>query len=154
MQKLKILSGHEVIKDIIITELNQINTPGGNVLHGIKATSSCYFGFGEAYFSQIDSGAIKAWKRHKKMCLNLIVPIGEIKFILFDDRDKFNKQFHEVTISKKNYSRLTVPPNIWVGFQGRSNSQSLLLNIANIEHDKNEVDRLDVNGIKYDWSKS
>ena len=55
-----------MIKDVIVTRLNVIDTPGGNVLHGMKKSSSGYSGFGEAYFSQIDRGAIKAWKRHKK----------------------------------------------------------------------------------------
>ena len=58
----------------------------------MKETSAGYAGFGEAYFSQVDKGAIKAWKRHKKMTLNLLVPVGEIKFVLFDDREASNTQ--------------------------------------------------------------
>ena len=140
-----------MIKDIVVTHLDVIDTPGGHVMHGMKETSVGYAGFGEAYFSQVDKGAIKAWKRHKKMTLNLVVPVGKIKFVLFDDREVSNTQFQEVIISKDNYCRLTIPPMVWVGFQGLSDNGSILLNIANIEHDPGEVDRLEVDKINYDW---
>lgn len=141
-----------MIKDVIITRLKIVDTPGGNVMHGIKETSVGFVGFGEAYFSQINNNAIKAWKRHKKMTLNLIVPVGKIKFVLFDDRGESNTFFQEVVISKNNYCRLTIPPMVWVGFQDLSEEGSMLLNIANIEHNPNEVDRLEIDNLNYDWS--
>jgi dTDP-4-dehydrorhamnose 3,5-epimerase len=146
--------GLEMIEDVLITYLDVIDTPGGNVMHGMKVTSAGYKGFGEAYFSQVDEGAIKAWKRHKKMTLNLMVPVGKIKFVLFDDREATKTRFQEVIISIDNYCRLTVPPKIWMGFQGLSDGGSSLLNIANIEHNPVEVDRLEIEKINYDWSIS
>jgi dTDP-4-dehydrorhamnose 3,5-epimerase len=146
--------GPVVIKDVIITHLDVIDTPGGNVMHGMKETSTGYVGFGEAYFSQVNKGVIKAWKRHKIMTLNLIVPVGKIRFVLFDDRGVTSNQFQEVIVSKDNYCRLTVPPMIWVGFQSLSNDRSILLNIANVEHNFNEVDREKISKINYDWSIS
>ena len=143
-----------MINDALITQLDVIDTPGGNVMHAMKETSAGYAGFGEAYFSQVDKGIIKAWKRHKNMTLNLVVPVGEIKFVLFDDRDVSNTRFQEIIISRKNYCRLTVPPMVWMGFQGLSNDGSMLLNIANIEHDPGEVDRLEIDKMNYNWSIS
>jgi len=145
--------GLAMIKDVIITKLDTIDALGGQVMHAMKESSVGYEGFGEAYFSQVDKGAIKAWKRHKKMTLNLLVPVGKIRFVLFDDREISKPQFQEVIISKDNYYRLTVPPMIWLGFQGLFSGPSLLLNIANIEHDPNEVDRREINKINYKWSK-
>ena len=142
-----------MIKDVVITHLDVIDTPGGNVLHAMKGSSAGYSGFGEAYFSQVDKGAVKAWKRHKKMTLNLVVPVGAIKFVLFDDRDMSNIQFQEIIISRDNYCRLTVPPMIWMGFQGLSDDGSMLLNIANIEHDAYEVDKKNIEQIKFNWDK-
>ena len=126
-----------MLKGVIITPLEIIHTPGGNVMHAMKNSSLGFSGFGEAYFSKIDGGAIKGWKRHKEMTLNLVVPIGEIKFVLFDDRNGL-KQFQEIVISKSNYCRLTIPPMIWVGFQGLYDDASTILNIANIEHNPEE----------------
>jgi dTDP-4-dehydrorhamnose 3,5-epimerase len=141
-----------MIKDLLVTKLDVIETLGGNVLHGMKKTSDGYSGFGEAYFSQIEKGIVKAWKRHKKMTLNLIVPVGEIRFVLFDDRNPSNTQFHEITISKDNYFRLTVPPMVWVGFQGLADDGSMLLNIADIEHNPSEVDKKNIEQIEFNWS--
>jgi len=141
-----------MIKDVLITKLDVIDAPGGDVMHAIKKTSDGYSGFGEAYFSKIESGAIKAWKRHRSMTLNLVVPIGRIKFVLYDDREAISSQLQKVIISEKEYFRLTIPPMIWVGFQGLSSNESMLLNIANMEHDPSEADRLDLNDIDYNWS--
>ena len=137
-----------MIDGVLITHLDVIDTPGGNVMHAMKHTSSGYAGFGEAYFSKIDKGAIKAWKRHKEMTLNLVVPLGAIRFVLYDDREVLKKQFQEVIISRDNYFRLTVPPMIWMGFKGLDSS-SILLNIANIEHNPNEVDKKHIKQIKF-----
>jgi dTDP-4-dehydrorhamnose 3,5-epimerase len=141
-----------MIKDVVITYLNVINTPGGNVMHAMKGSSIGYKGFGEAYFSEIEKGAIKAWKRHKNMTLNLVVPIGEIRFVLFDDRKVSKNQFQEVVISKGNYCRLTVPPMIWMGFQNLSNDSSMLLNIADMEHNPNEIDTKSIEQIEFNWN--
>jgi dTDP-4-dehydrorhamnose 3,5-epimerase len=140
-----------MIKDVFITKLDVIDTPGGNVMHAMKESDAGYSGFGEAYFSQVGKGEIKAWKRHKKMTLNLVVPVGEIKFVLFDDRVVSNTQFQEVIISKDKYCRLTVPPMIWMGFKGLSDGDSMLLNIANIEHDPYEVDKKRIEQIEFNW---
>ena len=111
------------INGVKITPLSIIDTKGGDVLHAMKRSSQGYTGFGEAYFSTIESQAIKGWKRHKEMVLNLIVPIGSVRFILFDNQENQDNinQFQEVTLSRADgYARLTIPPMIWVGFQGLS----------------------------------
>ena len=45
-----------------------------------------YEGFGEVYFSELRPKSIKAWKYHYKMTLNLIVPLGEVKFVFFKQK--------------------------------------------------------------------
>jgi len=78
--------------------------------------------------------------------------VGEIRFVLFDDRKMLSSKFYEITLSKSNYCRLTIPPMIWMGFQGLSSSGSMLLNIADIEHNPNEVDKKNLEQIKFNWS--
>jgi dTDP-4-dehydrorhamnose 3,5-epimerase len=89
------------------------------------------------------------------MVLNLIVPIGSVRFILYDDREDQINQFQEEVLSLKgNYCRLTVPPMIWVGFQGLDKHPSIVLNIASIEHSSEEIDQKKLDEIKFNWSKS
>tara|TARA_B100000795_G_C22691700_1_gene395886 strand:- start:556 stop:984 length:429 start_codon:yes stop_codon:yes gene_type:complete len=142
-----------MINDVLITPLKIIETKGGDILHSLKDKDNGFNGFGEAYFSEVQPGAIKGWKAHQDMTLNITVPIGKVRFVLFDDRDKSATEFQELIISRKNYVRLTIPPRIWVGFQGLVNINSLLLNIADIPHDPNESIRKNLTEIYYDWSK-
>jgi dTDP-4-dehydrorhamnose 3,5-epimerase len=143
--------GKIVLEDIIITPLSQINVEGGNVLHALKEQDIGYSGFGEAYFSWINTGSIKAWKQHSRMVLNLVVPVGMVRFGFIDLRKSENPISREFEIGEDNYSRITVPPGIWFGFQGIDTKSSLVLNLSNIQHDKNEVNRLPVKAIEFDW---
>ena len=89
-----------MIEGVFITPQNIIETPGGDVMHAMKEIDAGFYGFGEAYFSEVSFNSIKAWKRHKQMTLNLVVPVGKIKFVLFDNREGSNDQFQEITISR------------------------------------------------------
>ena len=147
-----------MIEGVILTPLSIIDTKSGDVLHAMKETDKGYSGFGEAYFSTIESGAIKGWKRHQDMVLNLVVPVGAVRFVLFDDRkeSKTKGALEEIILSRSNnYGRLTVPPRLWMGFQGVGENEelSMLLNIANIPHDPDETDVKKLDKIKFDWSK-
>ena len=143
------------ITGVSTTPLSIIDTKGGAVLHALKSSDHGFSGFGEAYFSTIEHNAIKGWKRHKEMVLNLIVPIGSVRFVLYDDRRNQLNQFQEIVLSLTGeYARLTVPPMVWVGFQGLDHQSSLVLNIASIEHSPEEIERKGLDEIKFNWSKS
>lgn len=134
--------------DILITPLARIPTMGGDVLHAMKQSDAGFAGFGEAYFSWVTAGVIKAWKCHTRMTMNIVVPVGQVRFVFRSDDDKFRVE--EIGVDR--YARLSVPPRIWFGFQGLAEPQSLVLNIASIPHDPNEVKRLMLPEIEYDWS--
>ncbi|MCK4830475.1 dTDP-4-dehydrorhamnose 3,5-epimerase family protein [bacterium] len=110
---------NNAIEGVMLTPLKIIPRDVGDVLHAMKRTDASFCGFGEVYFSTVNKGQVKAWKRHRKMTLNLVVPCGEIKFALYDDRTESPTcgKFLEVVLSRDNYQRLTVPPMIWMGFQ-------------------------------------
>jgi len=141
------------INGVILTPLKIIKNPLGDVYHGMKSSDIGFNGFGETYLSTVNYDIIKPWKKHLKMTLNLIVPVGKIRFVLFDDRinSDTKNQFMDVSLSKENYFRLTVPPGIWMSFRGEEKSLNLLLNIANIEHDPSETIRADINKFNFNW---
>jgi len=143
------------IDGVLLTPLKVIEVQGGNVMHGMKKSDTGYLGFGEAYFSMVESGAVKAWKRHKLMTLNLIVCSGGVRFVMYDDRkDSVSKNmFQEALLSNDNYCRLTIPPMVWFGFQGIRSETNMLLNIVDIEHSPEEIDRLKLNEINYNWER-
>lgn len=142
------------IHDVIVTPQRVIPTDGGAVLHAMKRGDAGYGGFGEAYFSEIDHGAVRAWKRHQRMTLNLVVAAGAVRFVIYDDRAGSSSAgtYQVVVLSRADHhARLTVPPMLWVGFQGASPDTNLLLNIANLPHDPDEADRAPVDRFAFEW---
>ena len=138
------------LNDILVTPLKRIPTEGGDVMHALKKSDTGFNGFGEVYFSWIEQSVIKAWKCHQHMTMNLVVPIGEVNFV-FHIKDQTNN-FRIENIGEKRYVRLTVPPGIWFAFQGRGSGQSLLMNLADMTHDTDEVLRKSVSEFNYNWS--
>lgn len=137
------------LDQIQVTPLVQIQTLGGNVLHAMKDSDVGYVGFGEAYMSWVKHGVVKAWKRHTRMTMNLVVPVGSVRFVFFYEGSLIPR---EEVVGKACYSRITVPPGIWFGFQGLEAPQSLVLNLSNIPHDPQEVERRALSEIKYNWN--
>lgn len=137
---------------VLVTPLKRIPTPGGDVRHAMKASSPGFSGFGEAYFSSIEQGAVKGWKRHRRMTLNLVVPVGEVRFLVHDDRKGAFRGFQLTPDRAESYNRLTVPPGLWMAFGGVGSGLNLLLNLASIEHDPSEADTLEVGALPWSWS--
>jgi dTDP-4-dehydrorhamnose 3,5-epimerase len=134
------------LEGVLLTPLRIIKSDLGDVMHALKQKEDAFQGFGEAYFSIIHYHAVKGWKKHRKMILNVIVPVGMIKFVLYDDRLGSNSYqlFQEILLSVENYQRLTVPPGIWMAFQGLDEHHNILLNIASIPHDPLEAENLPI----------
>jgi len=141
----------DCLSGVRVTPLRRISHPQGDVFHGLKASDPGFCGFGEAYFSTVHGGAIKGWKKHRRMTLNLVVPVGTIRFVLADDRDG-NAQVAEITLGLDFYARLTVPPGLWLAFQGRDQGLNLLLNVADLEHDPADAVSVPLDRIPYPWS--
>lgn len=138
--------------DILVTPLQKIEVNGGDVMHGIKNGDAGYAGFGEAYFSWVSYRSIKAWKRHGAMVMNILVPVGKVRFVFCLEDGNGKVEFRVEDIGVDRYARITVPAGIWFGFQGIYEGQSLILNVASIPHHVDEVDRLAPANFDYIWS--
>ena len=145
--------GKVSIEGVVLTELKMINHPKGDIYHAMKNNDEGFEGFGEAYFSTINKDEIKGWKKHLKMTMNIIVPVGVVTFVLFDDRENSNSvnNFFSVTLSPSNYYRLTVPPGIWHAFKGHNHDLNLVLDVANIIHQPDEIIRANIDDIYFEW---
>jgi len=132
---------------VVLTPLKQIYSPKGDIFHAMKKSDNGFDGFGEAYFTTVNRDDIKGWKKHNRMALNLVVVAGEVEFVVYNE---LSKLFFTVKLSKNNYQRLTIKPNLWMAFRGLDD-YNMLLNLANIEHDPKEADNLELEAIKYEW---
>jgi dTDP-4-dehydrorhamnose 3,5-epimerase len=144
-----------MIDGVKLTPLRIVPVSGGDVYHALKSNEASFKGFGEAYISSIHSGAIKTWKRHSRMTLNLIVISGEIRFVIHDDRPgsaNFGITETYELGPRTRFARLTVPPGLWMAFEGLGRDTSLLLNVADMMHDPEEADRRPLDEIHFSWS--
>lgn len=136
------------LKQISITPLKRIFNSNGDVYHAIKKSDNGFDTFGESYFSFINYNSIKGWKKHRKMIMNLVVPVGEVYFVFYDDN---LQKFQNITIGINNYSRLTISPGVWFAFKGISKAPSMIVNFSNIEHNDLEVEKKLLTEINYNW---
>ena len=125
----------------IITKDNK----AGNIIKFIDIKSKFFDKFGEIYFSEVNYKMIKGWKLHKQMQMNICVPAGEVKFVLF-----CNEKFNEIIMNKKSYI-LTFYPNTWFAFQGMSKNLNLVTNFSNIVHTDEESITKSLSQFNYEW---
>lgn len=123
---------------VSVTDLKTISLDKGDVMHGMKKTDSQFNSFGELYFSWIKQDEIKGWKKHRSMTMNLIVPVGEVCFVFRTDEGKVQR----VIAGRNCHKRITVPPETWFAFRGQHEGESLVVNLADIEHDWDESERV------------
>lgn len=144
-----------MIQGINIYSLKQISVEKGDVWHGLKQSDQGFNGFGEVYFSNINPGQIKGWKKHLKTTLNLIVLKGVIEFVFYDDREDSATlgEFFSIVASEfaDNYIRINVSPGIWMAFRCKSGETALLMDIINQPHSDNESLRKEIDEINYNW---
>lgn len=148
------------ITGVSVTPLRIIADDRGAVMHMLRADDALFVGFGECYFSLVKAGSIKAWKRHRVMVQNLVVPVGAIRLVIYDDRPNSPTcgVVREIItgVSCGHYELIQVPAMVWYGFSSLYDQDSLIANCASLPHDPNEVDRLpsDTFKIPYVWSQS
>ncbi len=118
-----------------VTTLKRIFHPKGDVYHALKASEPSFTEFGEAYFTTVHKKDVKGWKKHTKMTMNLLVPMGDVSFFIHNEQENSTQVFR---VNEGNYVRLTVPPGYWVAFKGHAD-KNLILNVASLEHDPEEA---------------
>lgn len=128
------------IEGLRVLPLKVIKDDRGAVMHMLRSDSPLFKSFGEIYFSIVNPGITKGWKKHKVMEQNFVVPQGNMKFVFIDDRDSSTTKNNrlEITIGIDNYQLIQVPSNIWYSFSAVGTMPAMIANCATIPHDPNE----------------
>lgn len=144
-----------MIEGVLITPLKQFLDNRGKVMHMLRATDPHFTAFGEIYFSTVYPGAVKAWHLHKEKTINLAVPMGVIKLVMYDARpgSPTEGRIHEIFVGPDNYQLVTIPREVWYGFQGVGIDTAIVANCATLAHDPLEAQRKDPSSgdIPYTW---
>ena len=104
-----------MIEGIKITNLKVIKDERGKIMHMLRNDSPVFTNFGEIYFSTVNYNSIKAWHLHKESSLNYTCIWGEVRLVLFDERQKSRTKglIQELILSPENHRLITIPKNIW-----------------------------------------
>lgn len=145
------------IEGVLVHPLRQMPDERGRVMHMLKASDPHFLGFGEIYFSVVYPGVVKGWHLHTRMVLNYAVPHGRIKMVLYDAREGSPTRggLQEIFLGHDHYCLVQVPAGVWNGFKGIGVEPALVANCSTIEHDPDEIRRMDPHHndvIAYDWS--
>src|SRR5262245_56751236 len=145
-----------MIAGVRVAPLKQLPDERGTISHMLRCDSPNFSKFGEIYFSTVYPGVIKGVHLHREMVLNYAVPVGQIKLVLFDEREDSptRGEINELFVGESNYCLVTVPPGVWNGFKGVGDKMALVANCATIPHSPDEISRIDPlqNHIPYDWA--
>ncbi|MBD3272020.1 MAG: dTDP-4-dehydrorhamnose 3,5-epimerase [Elusimicrobia bacterium] len=136
-----------MIEGIEIQPLRVIDDERGNIMHMLRSDSTLFRQFGEVYFSWINPGCVKAWKKHSEMTQHIAVPVGEIILVVYTDHSE------KIVLGARHYQLVKIPPLIWYGFKCISLQPSLIANCTDISHRPEETERLDPSSdrIPFDW---
>lgn len=115
----------------------------GDVMHFIRTSDDVFTEFGEVYFSKILVGQSKTWRRHRVAVSQLVVPIGTINILLFDDRTDSPScgMSDKLTLGERDYQLITIPPLVWYAFENQGTETALIANCSSLSHDPSESDR-------------
>jgi dTDP-4-dehydrorhamnose 3,5-epimerase len=126
-----------------------------------------YSGFGEVYFSVVDTHMVKAWHLHKEITLRYACVAGRIQLALYDTRvgsptkGMVNTLHLEGWPDFADYNLVIIPPGVWNGFRSVVRQigdnaivgEAIVANCANGPHDPDEIERVHPGqfDLRYDW---
>ena len=129
------------LSQIKVIKLKVVKNTKGDLLKYLNKADKFFKSFGEIYFTEIKKNKTKGWNSHKRYTCLLTVPYGKVKFTF---AKKINGKKKVITISKKNYSIIVVPPKTWFKFKSIT-KVSLVVNTINGIHDDNETLKTSIN---------
>ncbi|NQT49997.1 glycosyltransferase [Candidatus Kuenenbacteria bacterium] len=147
-----------MINGIKIQPLKIFKDERGAVLKMIDKNNPEFKEFGEMYFSQINPGVIKGWKKHLRINQLFAVPVGNMKLVLYDDREDSSTkgEIQEIEFGIDNYVFISLPPQVWYSWKALGKSPAIIANLINEVHDPEESKTADLNDAQfpYKWNTS
>lgn len=143
------------IEGLKVHDLNIYNDDRGSLLHILSLKNHPKFKFGECYASETKPEVVKAWKRHKKIAQNFVVVLGEIKLVIYDNRNDSSTKtnYFSITLSRDNYKLVHIPKGLWYGFKCISKGNALIINCIDTPYDSSESEGCQIEKFpfSYEW---
>ncbi|MBF0479326.1 MAG: dTDP-4-dehydrorhamnose 3,5-epimerase family protein [Candidatus Omnitrophica bacterium] len=144
-----------MIEGVIVKDLKVIPDDKGEVRHMLRRDDPLFKNFGEIYFSFVNPGQVKAWKKHTLQTQCFAVPVGSLHLVIYDDRPASLTRgaVEEFLIGEDQYQLIMIPPGLWYGFTTTGHFKTMIANCTDIPHDPLECVRKDSKdpAIPYQW---
>jgi dTDP-4-dehydrorhamnose 3,5-epimerase len=146
-----------MIDGLLIKPLKVIRDARGQVMHMMRADDGVFKEFGEVYFSVVNPGVVKGWKKHLKMTQHFAVPRGAIRLVIFDDRPLSSTKgdVQEILSGENDYKLVRIPPLVWYGFRCESRQPAMIANCSDTPHEpqESELRPIEDERIPYVWKE-
>lgn len=133
-----------MIDGVKIIPLKQFPDERGTVKHMLRVDDPHFEKFGEIYFSTVYPSKMKGYHFHKNMALNYAVIQGNIKLILWDNREDSptKGEYQEIFMGKYNYVLVHIPPKVWNAFVGLGTEEAIVANCATLPYSEDDIVRM------------
>jgi len=141
------------IEGVLVVPKKIVGDDRGKVMHVLRSDDPSFDHFGEAYFSEIFAGVTKGWKLHTLSVSNMVVPVGEVRFVMFDasEGSATKGEYDDVTIGESNYQMLVVPPGVVYAWRNSADRSALVLNCATELWSAGESSHLPLEAYPFEW---
>jgi dTDP-4-dehydrorhamnose 3,5-epimerase len=144
------------IHDVEIQSLEIFSDERGSVKKMVSISTRYFEKFGEIYFSTVNPGIIKGWKRHSRITQLMCVARGMVKIVIVDLRQDSPTIDCTQTLEfgDDNYVLLKIPPGVWYSFSSLVNQPSIIANCISEPHDPRESETIELTSdrIPYKWN--
>jgi len=120
----------DLIDGVRIKQLEIHADERGMVQELLRCDEEIFVGFGQAYLCTVRPGIVKAWHRHEKQHDHFCCIRGEVKLVLYDDRDDSETKgtINEFVIGERNPLMVQFPPGVVHGFACVGDVEAFVLN--------------------------
>jgi len=131
----------------------------GRLMEMLRHDDEMFVKFGQVYMTTVYQGTVKAWHYHKKQVDSFVCVKGMIKLVLADTRpgSKTKGEINEFFIGEHNHMLVQIPKDVYHGFKGISDNESIIINTPTEVYNPKEPDEFrlpaDTKEIPYDWAR-
>jgi dTDP-4-dehydrorhamnose 3,5-epimerase len=146
-----------MIQGVKTKKLKVVCDERGRLMEIMRSDDEVFTKFGQLYMTTNYPGVIKAWHFHKKQTDNVACVKGMIKLVMFDSRDDSptKGEVNELFIGEHNPLLVQIPNNVYHGWKGVSETESVVVNCPTELYDYKDPDEyrlpFDTKEIPYDW---
>jgi dTDP-4-dehydrorhamnose 3,5-epimerase len=129
----------------------------GRLFEILRCDDAIFKRFGQAYLTSAYPGVVKAWHYHKIQTDYFCCVHGAARLVLYDSREDSSTKGNilEFLLGPDNLILVTIPPDVYHGFQCVSETEALMLNIPTEPYNQEKPDeyRIDESSkdIPYIW---